>query len=122
MKKSPLNAALAVYILLLNHGGKKPLSKVEQQSIRKAMKTALFMLDSIQEPIEGNDLDNALANLLAYIVSNGKTTYAEQVKHLSRIVVKTRTILEMVEQTPVASVLDLVYGKKKHPLTNLVRK
>lgn len=122
MKKSQLNAALAVYILLLNHGGKKPLTKEEQQSIRKAMKTALFMLDSIQEPIDENDLDNALANLLAYIVSNGKKTYAEHVKHLSCIVVKTRTILEMVEKTPIAEVLDYVYGKKKHPLTELVRR
>ena len=122
MNKSQMNTALAVYILLLNHGGKKPLTKEEQRSIRKAMKTALFMLESIQEPIDENDLDNALANLLAYVVSNGKSTFAEYVKHLSRVVVKTRTILEMVDKTPLAEVLDYVYGKKKHPLTNLVRK
>lgn len=120
MKKSQLNAAIAVYIILLNHGGKKPLTMEEQRSIRKAMKTALFMLNSINEPIDENDLDNALANLIAYIVSNGKSTYAEHVKHLSRIVVKTRAILEMVKQPPLAEVLDYVYGKKKHPLTNLV--
>ena len=121
MKRTDISIALAAYIIRLNHSGKAPLTKEERDEIRKAMRTALLMLNEIPEPIEGKDLDNALANLLAYIVSNGKSTYAEKVNHLSNIVLRTRIILEMVEQTPIAEVLDLVHDKKNHPFTRIFK-
>ena len=121
MKRTDISIALAAYIIRLNHSGKAPLTKEERDEIRKAMRTALLMLNEIPEPIEGKDLDNALANLLAYIVSNGKSTYAEKVNHLANIVLRTRIILEMVEQTPIAEVLDLVHDKKNHPFTRIFK-
>lgn len=122
MKKTEIYLALAAYILRLDHEGKEPLKDEERRMIRQSMKTALLMLNSIPEPIDQKELANALANLLAYIVSNGKSTYAEKVNHLSDIVLRTRTILEMVEQTPVAEVLDLVHDKKNHPFTRIFKK
>ena len=121
MKKTDIYLALTAYILKLNHEGEKPLSKEERKDIHHAMKAALLMLDSIPEPIDQKILANALANLLAYIVSNGKSTYAEKVNHLSNIVKRTRIILEMVEQTPIAEVLDMVHDKKNHPFTRIFK-
>lgn len=121
MKKTDIYLALTAYILKLNHEGEKPLSKEERKDIHHAMKAALLMLDSIPEPIDQKILANALANLLAYIVSNGKSTYAEKVNHLSDIVKRTRVILEMVEQTPIAEVLDMVHDKKNHPFTRIFK-
>ena len=122
MKKTDIYLAITAYILKLNHEGEKPLKKEERKEIHQAMKAALLMLDSIQEPIDQKTLANALANLLAYIVSNGKSTYAEKVNHLSNIVIRTRVILEMVEQTPVAEVLDMVHDKKNHPFTRIFKR
>lgn len=121
MKKTDIYVCVAAYIMRLNHEGKKPLTKEERREIRHAMRTALLMLDVIHEPIDQKVLDNALANLLAYIVSNGKSTYAEKCNHLSDIVLRTRTILEMVDQTPVAEVLDLIHDKKSHPFTRIFK-
>lgn len=121
MKKTDIYLGLAAYILKLNHEGEKPLKKEERNEIHQAMKTALLMLDSIREPIEPKILANALANLLAYVVSNGKSTYAEKVNHLSNIVERTRIILEMVEQSPIAEVLDMVHDKKNHPFTRILK-
>ena len=121
MKRTDINLALAAYMIRLNHEGEKPLKKTEKREIHQAMRTALLMLDSIPEPIEGKELDNAVANLLAYLVSNGKSTFAEKVNHLSGIVLRTRLILEMVEQTPVAAVLDMVHDKKNHPFTRIFK-
>ena len=122
MTKTEIYIALAAYILRLNHSGKEPLTKEERRDIHEAMKAALLMLNSIPEPIEPIRLDNALANLLAYIVSNGKNTYAEKVNHLSNIVLKARLCLEMVDKTPIAEVLDMVYNKKNHPFTRILKK
>lgn len=113
--------ALAAYILRLDNSGAKPLTKEERKKIREAMKAALLMLNSIPEPIGTLELDNALANLLAYIVSNGKSTYAEKVNHLSNIVMKTRACLEIPDKTPIAEVLDMVYDKKTHPFMRVFR-
>lgn len=121
MKKTDIYLGVAAYILKLNHEGEKPLKKAERKEIEHAMKAALLMLDAIPEPIEEKDLSNALANLLAYIVSNGKGTYTEKCNHLSDIVLRTRFILKLVEQTPVAEVLDLVHGKKNHPFTRIFK-
>ena len=121
MKKTDIYLGLAAYILNLNHKGEKPLSKNERKEIHQAMKAALLMLNSIPEPIDPKILANALANLLAYIVSNGKSTYAEKVNHLSDIVKRTRIILEMVEQTPIAEVLDMVHDKKNHPFIRIFK-
>lgn len=120
MKKTEIYIALAAYILRLNHSGKEPLTKEERRDIHEAMKAALLMLNNIPEPIEPLHLDNALANLLAYVVSNGKNTYTEKCNHLSNIVLRTRLILEMVEQTPVAEVLDMIRDKKNHPFTRIL--
>lgn len=122
MKRTDLNLALAAYLIGLNHSGKEPLNKKEKREIHRAMRTALLMLNEIPEPIEGKELDNALANLLAYIVSNGKSTYVEKINHLSDIVLRTRLILEMVEQTPIAAVLDIVHDKKNHPFTRIFKR
>ena len=122
MKKTEIYLGIAAYILQLDNEGEKPLRKAERKEIRQAMKTALLMVDTIPEPIEPKVLANALANLLAYVVSNGKSTYAEKVNHLSDIVLRTRTILEMVDQTPVAEVLDMVHDKKNHPFLRVFRK
>ena len=121
MKKTDMHIAIAAYVLKLNHEGEKALTKEERHKIREAMWSSLNMLDSIKEPIEPQILDNALANLLAYIVSNGKSSYVEKCNHLSRIVMKTRCILEMVEQTPLAEVLDMIYDKKNHPFTRIFK-
>lgn len=112
---------IAAYILGLNQDREKAFTKKENAEIREAMCNAFNMLQGIEEPIDTMILDNALANLLAYIVSNGKENKAEKFNHLSRIVLKTRLILEMVEQTPLAEVLDYIHKKKKHPLTNIMR-
>lgn len=116
-----MHIAIAAYVLKLNHEGEKALTKEERRKICDAMWSSLSMLDGIKEPIEPQILDNALANLLAYIVSNGKETYAEKTRHLSNIVLKTRFILEMVEQTPLAEVLDMIYDKKNHPFTRIFK-
>lgn len=116
-----MHLAIASYVLRLNHEGEKALSKEEQRKICDAMWSSLNMLSGIKEPIEPQILDNALANLLAYIVSNGKETYAEKTRHLSNIVMRTRFILEMVEQTPLAEVLDYIHKKKKHPVIGLFK-
>lgn len=118
MKKTYIHAGIAAYLLTLNHKGEKALTKEEQQKTRDTLWASLNMLFSIKEPIDPVVLDNALANLLAYIVSNGKESYAEKTRHLSCIVLKTRLILEMVSQPPLAEVLDYIHGKKKHPLIN----
>lgn len=122
MKRTDLNLGLAAYLIRLNHDGKGQLTKKERREIHQAMRTALLMLNEIPEPIEGKDLDNALANLLAYIVSNGKSTYTEKCNHLSNIVLRTRIILEMVEQTPVAEILDMVHYKKNLPFIRILKK
>lgn len=121
MKRTDLNLALAAYLIGLNHGAKEPLTRVERREIHQAMRTALLMLNEIPEPIEPKNLDNALANLLAYVVSNGKSTFAEKVNHLSGIVLRTRLILEMVEQTPIAEILDIAHDKKNHPFTRIFK-
>lgn len=122
MKKTDIYLGVAAYVLKLNHEGEKPLKKDERKEIEHAMKAALLMLDAVPEPIELKVLDNALANLLAYIVSNGKETYAEKCNHLSDIVLRTRLVLEMVEQTPVAEILDMVHDKKNHPFTRIFKR
>ena len=122
MKKTDIYLGVAAYVLKLNHEGEKPLKKDERKEIEHAMKAALLMLDAVPEPIERKVLDNALANLLAYIVSNGKETYAEKCNHLSDIVLRTRLVLEMVEQTPVAEILDMVHDKKNHPFTRIFKR
>lgn len=121
MKKTEIYIALTAYILRLNHSGKEPLTKKKRKDIHEAMKAALLMLNNIPEPIDPLNLDNALANLLAYIVSNGKSTYAEKVNHLSNIVLKTRLCLEMVDKTPIAEVLDMIHDKKNHPFTRILK-
>ena len=122
MKKTDIYLGIAAYILKLNHEGEKPLSKELRKEIPQSMKTALLMLDSIPEPIEPKTMANALANILAYVVSNGKSTYAEKVNHLSDIVLRTRSILEIVDHTPVAEVLDMVHDKKNHPFTRIFKR
>lgn len=122
MKKTDIYLGIAAYILKLNQEGEKPLSKELRKEIQQSMKAALLMLDSIHEPIEPKTMANALANVLAYVVSNGKSTYAEKVNHLSDIVLRTRSILEIVEQTPVAEVLDMVHDKKNHPFTRIFKR
>lgn len=121
MKKTEIYLGLAAYILKLNNSGTKPLTKEDKKGIHDAMKAALLMLDAVPEPIDPFILDNALANLLAYIVSNGKSTFAEKVNHLSGIVLRTRLVLEMVEQTPLAEILDMIHDKKNHPFTRILR-
>lgn len=122
MKKTDMHIAIASYLLNLKHGQKNAFSKKDEEDIQQALFAALCMLDSIPEPIDGNNLANALANLLACIVSNGKETFAEKCNHLSHIVMKTRLILEMVEQPPLAEVLDYIHDKRKHPLIRLFKK
>lgn len=122
MKKTDIYLGIAAYILKLNHEGEKPLKKEVRKEIQQSMKAALLMLDAIPEPIEPKTMANALANILAYIVSNGKSTYAEKVNHLSDIVLRTRSILEIVDQTPVAEVLDMVHDKKNHPFTRIFKR
>ena len=122
MKKTDIYLGIAAYILKLNHEGEKPLSKELRKEIQQSMKAALLMLDSIPEPIEPKTMANALANILAYVVSNGKSTYAEKVNHLSDIVLRTRSIIEIVDQTPVAEVLDMVHDKKNHPFTRIFKR
>ena len=122
MKKTDIYLGIAAYILKLNHEGEKPLSKEVRKEIQQSMKAALLMLDSIPEPIEPKTMANALANILAYVVSNGKSTYAEKVNHLSDIVLRTRSIIEIVDQTPVAEVLDMVHDKKNHPFTRIFKR
>lgn len=119
MKKTEIYLGLAAYILKLNKSGKHPLTKEERKGIYDAMKAALLMLNAVPEPIDPFILDNALANLLAYIVSNGKGTYAEKVRHLSNIVLKTHVCLQMTDRTPIAEVLDMIHDKKNHPFTRI---
>lgn len=120
MKKTDIHLAIAAYMLMLNHDRKTAFTKEEQRDTRNVLLNSLNMLLSLKEPIEPDILDNALANLLAYIVTNGKSSYAEKCNHLSNIVLKTRLVIEMVEQPPLADVLDYIYGKKKHPLINIL--
>lgn len=122
MKKTDMHLAIASYILNLKDGQKNAFSKKDEEDIRQVLFTSLCMLDSITEPIDENLLANALANLLAYLVSNGKETYTEECNHLSNIVLKTRLILEMVKQPPLAEVLDYIHDKRKHPLIRLFKK
>lgn len=119
MKKTDIHLGIASYILTLKNGSKEPLSKKEEEDIQKSLFASLSMLDAIPEPIDEKHLANAIANLLAYIVSNGKSTYTEKCNHLSDIVLRTRLVLEMEEQPPVAEVLDYIHEKKKHPLIRL---
>lgn len=112
---------IAAYLLELNQDRENAFTKKEQREISDTLWNALNMLQSLKEPIDTMILDNALANLLAFIVSNGKNNITEKFNHLGGIVLKTRLILELSEQTPLAEVLDYYYKKKKHPLTGLLK-
>ena len=109
LSKTDIHIGIAAYLLELNREKEEPLTKEDQNKIREVMQNSLNMLQGLKEPIEPIILDNTLANLLAYIVSNGKGSEVEKINHLSRIVLKTRLILEMVEQTPVAQVLGYIH-------------
>lgn len=122
MKKTDMHLAIASYILNLKHGQKNVFSKKEEEDIRQSLFASLCMLESIPEPIDENILSNALANLLVYIVSNGKTTKEEAQLNLENIMIKVALIFEMVEQPPLAEVLDYAYNKRSHPLIRLFKK
>ena len=118
MKKIPktnIHIGITEYLLALD------INKKDRDKVRETLMNSLNMLFSLKEPVDPLILDNVLANLLAYIVSNGKDNEAEKFNHLSRVVLKTKLILEMVEQTPLATVLDYIHKKRKHPLTNAMR-
>lgn len=121
VSKSSINAGVAAYLLQLDHEGKTALSKEEKREIREAVLNGLNMLLSLREPVDPFILDNALANLLAYIVSNGAKTRTEKKERLSCVMIKAQVILAMVEQPPLAEVLDYIHGKKNHPLTRIIK-
>lgn len=124
MKKTPktnIHIGISAYLMAINQHRAKAFTKKEQREICDTLWNALNMLQSLNEPVDPMILDNALANLLAYIVSNGKNNITEKFNHLGSIVLKTRLTLELAEQTPLAEVLDYIHNKKKHPLTGILK-
>lgn len=124
MTKSEINAAIASYALWLNSPkeAENRLDKQELLTLTSSLRVSMAMVDALPDEVDSHILDVALANLLAFVVSNGKSTYAESVNHLSMVVKYTDIILELSPKTPIARVMDYIMGKEQSLLVKLVQR